>query len=119
MNSWQRMIAGRAAYSLAALLVAGAGCVPTQVVPLRVEPVPLTIYVDGERLESGAPERIKLRSDKPHVLFFKKEGYQPAQVVLRTIERQGAPRLVPAEVDVRLAPLTPKGRDLKVEFDDE
>ena len=68
-------------------------CAPTQVVPLRLEPVPLTIYVDGERLESSAPEHLKLRADQPHVLFFKREGYQPAQVVLRSIDREGSPRV--------------------------
>jgi len=85
-----------------------------QRVPLDVVPHSTSIYLDGEPL-ADRPGALELRSDRAHVLFFRSEGYRPEQVVLRTSESGGTPRLEPAEVRVRLTPLRPTTRDLDLE----
>ena len=118
---------GRSRWGLAALigLASLVGCAPTrmQLVPLELAPARVSIYVDGEhRVARAAPgggeQQIELRSDVPHVLFFKREGYRPERVVLTSHEVDGVPQLRPERVVVRLDPLTPVRRQLSVELDD-
>jgi len=95
---------------------------PTQVVVLELEPARVSIYVDGERRETIAPpgggeQRIELRSDVSHVLYFKRDGYRPERVVLTSEQVDGLAQLRPERVAVRLDPLTPIRRELSVELD--
>jgi hypothetical protein len=94
------------------------GCAPTQVVPVTIQPVPVSLYIDGELHAEGSPVELELRADQPHLLFFKKEGYRAEQVVLRSVPNENGPRLEPDRVEVRLSPVTPKRRNLKVELDE-
>jgi hypothetical protein len=97
-----------------ALLV---GCAPRQVVPLSLRPADLTVFVDSQPIEGAPPDRLALRADRPHVLFFRKVGYRPEQVVLRSERVGGEPMLSPARIDVRLERLVPVGRRLEVELE--
>lgn len=97
-------------------LLAAAGCAPTQRVALAVAPPGAVVYVDGEALPV-VPEAIELRSDRDHKLFFKSPGYRPELVVLRSLRVDGAPHLDPQDVSVRLAPVAPSGRDVRIERD--
>ena len=90
------------------------GCVPKQRVPLDITPIATHLYLDGEPVD-GMPRELKLRSDQDHTLFFKSEGHRPELVVLRSSLHQGKPRLEPAGVHLRLAPLDPKHRQLVIE----
>jgi hypothetical protein len=93
-------------------------CAPKQVIPLEVSPDAVTVFLNGEAL-AGAPVELELRSDRDHKLFFKREGYRPEMVVLRRAGSEDQPRLEPAEVRVRLAPLTGRAqKDLVVELED-
>ncbi|MEE8581041.1 MAG: hypothetical protein V3T33_05565 [Myxococcota bacterium] len=92
------------------------GCVPTQRVPLAVEPRTATLYVDGQALET-LPEQLVLRRDRAHKLYFKDEGYRPELVVLSVREDGAGSRLDPAQVRVRLEPLTLRGRDVEIRED--
>jgi hypothetical protein len=114
------MTAGHArrALSVVAGVATMLGCAPIQIVPLELRPVPLTIFVDGEELEDGSPVQLELRADRPHVLFFKKEGYRSEQLVLESRLVAGKPKLEPERVSIRLAPLTSTGRSLKMELDE-
>ena len=87
---------------------------PTQRVPLHLEPRSLSVFVDGEEVP-GVPAELVLRSDRAHVLFFRREGYQPQRLVLKTGEREGEPYLLPSEVHIRLAPTVPRDRELVIE----
>jgi len=109
-----RAVAGSSA-ALALLI----GCAPRQVVPLDLVPADLTVFVDSQPVEGGTPERLELRADRPHVLFFRKVGYRPEQVVLRSERIGGEPQLTPARIDVRLERLAPVGRRLEVELEVE
>jgi hypothetical protein len=100
---------------IAGLLLA-AGCAPTQRVALAVAPAGAVLFVDGEALPA-VPEAIELRSDRDHKLFFKSPGYRPELVVLRSQRVDGAPRLDPQDVRVRLTPVAPSGRDVRIERD--
>lgn len=92
-----------------------------QRIALDLEPAPVLVFVDGKSFESVGSDSsvgVELRSDRPHVLFFKKAGYRSEQVVLRSVDLEGRPRLAPERVVVHLAPLAPRGRDLQVELDE-
>jgi hypothetical protein len=94
------------------------GCASLQSVPLSLDPTPMVVYVDGEPLEDGAPETVSLRTDRPHVLYFKREGYRPQQVVLESgTDATGELRLKPNRVEIRLAPIRSQGRQLEVELE--
>jgi hypothetical protein len=110
--------AGAVACSAAglALLI---GCAPRQVVPLSLTPADLTVFVDSRPIEGAPPDSLALRADRPHVLFFRKVGYRPEQVVLRSERVGGEPKLRPARIDVRLERLAPVGRRLEVELEVE
>jgi hypothetical protein len=105
------------ALSIVAGVMTMLGCVPTQIVPLELRPAPLTIFVDGEELEDGSPVQLELRADRPHVLFFKKEGYRSEQLILESRVVAGKPQLEPERVRVHLAPIVSTGRSLKMELD--
>ena len=103
---------------IVALVSGVAGCAPSQRVPLIVEPGSAAIYVDGELLAGATPDVLELQANRPHVLFFKHEGYRSEQVVLRSEKTAEGHRLTPGEVSVRLQPLRSQGRSLRVEIDD-
>ncbi len=103
---WAAIVAGTP------LLLACQG--PTQRVPLFLEPSSLSVFVDGEEVP-GVPTELVLRSDQAHVLFFRRQGYQPQRLVLRTDEREGEPYLQPPEVHIRLVPMVPSDRELIIE----
>jgi hypothetical protein len=99
------------------------GCAPMQPIRLDVAPERVSVFVDGEiaepQLSSEAGVRqIALRSDVSHVLYFKRDGYQPARVVVESRSVDGEPRLAPELVIVRLDPLTSIKRALSVELDE-
>jgi len=92
-----------------------AGCqVPTQVVPLELEPAGTRVFVDGE-LVAGRPDALTLRSDRPHVVHLERDGHQAQQVVLETRETASGPRLDPPVVRARLAPMVPTERQVTIE----
>lgn len=101
-----------------AISVLALGCAPTQMVPVSIQPVPVTLFIDGELYPDGAPDQLELRADRPHLLFFKKQGYRAEQVLLRSIREEGGPRLEPDRVEVRLSPESSKRRELKIELDE-
>jgi len=108
----------RAAGSLAVCALLGAiACAPKQLIPLDVSPISTSVYLDGEQLDT-LPRELKLRSDRDHTLFFKSEGHRPELIVLRSSLRDGKPRLDPARVQLRLAPLDPIRRELRIERDE-
>lgn len=105
----------RAAGSLAVCALLGAiACAPKQLIPLDVSPISTSVYLDGEQLDT-LPRELKLRSDRDHMLFFKSEGHRAELIVLRSSLRDGKPRLDPARVQLRLAPLDPIRRELRIE----
>jgi hypothetical protein len=75
------------------------------------------VFVDGADL-GHPPLEVDLRSDRDHSVFLRREGYQPALVILRS-ERpdpKARPELDPGEVKVQLVPID-RGRDLEIELD--
>ncbi len=102
-----------------ALVVAAFAChtPPVQRVRLHVEPADAQVFVDGAPLAAGTAW-VELRSDRPHVVLSKRDGYRPAQTVLETRSVDGRPRLAPAEIRVRLEPLVPKESGFRIEGED-
>lgn len=113
------------------LFVLGA-CAHSQTFQIDCIPRDVTIFLDGEPLErnprevtvfvDGAPvdrisDSIDLRSDKPHVLFIKGEGYEPAMVVLDTEETADGPVLSPRDLCLGLN-LTKRSRRLEIEVEE-
>lgn len=95
-----------------------AGCAAHQVVPIRVEPGPVDVYVDGELAVRGHPESLSLPVDRGHVVLIRRPGFRAEQVVVESVRGDGgARRLVPAEIAVRLSPLQSRGRRIEVELD--
>ena len=90
---------------------------PIQRVPLQLEPADAQVFVDGTRLAPGTTS-VELRSDRPHVVLSKRDGYRPAQTVLETRTVDGRPRLVPSVIRVRLEPLVPKESDFRIDSED-
>lgn len=99
-------------------VVIGAGCAPVQQVPLDLEPASASVFVDGEPLPSPVAPQLELRADKPHVLFFKHEGYRSQQRVLESRRVEGRHQLEPGRVEVRLVPVASSGRSLRMELDE-
>lgn len=92
-------------------------CAPTQRVPIDSAPRDARVFVDGADV-GQPPLEVDLRSDRDHSVFLRREGYQPALVILRS-ERsapKARPELDPGEVKVQLVPIE-RGRDLEVELD--
>ncbi len=100
------------------LVLAGVGCAPTQLIAISAGPEPVVLYVDGEELEA-VPETLELKANQDHTLFFRREGYQPQLVVVRTREHEGEPRLEPATVEVRLKRMATSGPNITVEIDED
>ncbi len=95
------------------------GCAPTQVVPLQVAPQPVAIYLDKQLLEES-PDSLKLKADRDHILFFKRPGYQPQLVVLRTQLIDGKESLNPSRVEIRLQELIKRSvPNLQLKFEDD
>ncbi len=98
-----------------ALLATGA-CAHKQTIRLDCVPKDVTIYLDKVPLDH-VPDSIALRTDQPHVLFFKGEGYQPTMVVLDIEETADGPALSPRDVcfDLHLAR---RSRELELEIEE-
>jgi len=98
-----------------ALIGVGA-CAHKQMILLDCIPKDVTIYLDKVRLDR-VPDSISLRTDQPHVLFFKGEGYEPMMVVLDTEETADGPALFPEDLcfDLNLAK---RKRDLEIEIEE-
>lgn len=91
------------------------GCqAPVQSVRLQLEPSDSRVYVDGEAVAAGT-STLELRSDRPHVVLVRREGYRPEQRVIESRRVGSESRLEPSELSVRLAPLVPKERDIRIE----
>ena len=93
------------------------GCAPTQMIGLAVEPEPVVMFVDGERVDELPPE-IELTANRDHTVFFKREGYRSQLVVLRTSERDGVDRLSPEKIELRLKRVTDSTPGITVELEE-
>ncbi len=97
------------------LLFVGASCQPpVQQVPLHLTPSDARVFVDGSELAPGTAS-VELRSDRPHVVLARRDGYLPAQVVLESRSSAGGTTLEPAELRIELQPVVPKERSLRIE----
>ena len=96
-----------------ALLVVGA-CAHKQTIRLDCVPKDVTIYLDKAPLDR-VPDSIDLRTDQPHVLFFKGEGYEPVMVVLELEETADGPALSPRDLCFELN-LVRRNRELELEI---
>jgi hypothetical protein len=105
---------GRRAVVAIGALWLGVGCAPLQVVELSVDPPPTSVYVDGEAIDP-VPGALELRADRDHKLYFKRDGYRPELVVLRSQAGEAGPRLEPGRVEARLRPLSGHARDVEIE----
>jgi hypothetical protein len=85
---------------------------------VRLDCVPkdITIYLDKVPLKS-VPDYVKLRTDEPHVFFFKGEGYEPTMVVLDVDETDDGPALTPRDVCTELN-IIRRSRDLDLDISD-
>ena len=105
-----------AGWLITALLLLG--CAPTQVIPIHVEPQPVSIYLDGEKLEQ--PESsLELKANRDHTLYFKRDGYKPKLVILRTGKIEGKDTLTPERVALELEAVVVSRPGLQLEFEDE
>ena len=94
------------------------GCqAPVQRVPLDVEPAGARIFVDGDAIE-GSPDALDLRSDVPHVIHVERDGYRAEQMVLETRPDERGTRLEPGEIRLRLEPVVPTEREIRIEGSD-
>ena len=98
-----------------ALLAVGA-CAHRQTIRLDCVPKDVTIYLDKVPLDR-VPDSIDLRTDQPHVLFFKGEGYEPTMVVLDIEETADGPALSPRDLCLELN-LARRNRELELEIED-
>lgn len=96
-----------------ALLAVGA-CAHKQTIRLDCVPKDITIYLDKVPLDR-VPDSIDLRTDQPHVLFFKGEGYEPTMVVLDIDEAADEPALSPRDLCFELN-LAKRKRELEIEI---
>lgn len=108
----------RAAMVLIGFLAGCIACAPTQVVPLEVAPDEVDLYLDGERLEE-IPASLKLKSNRNHTLFFKREGYLSQFILLRSSGKSGDEKLSPDFVALELQELTVRQPSLSLEIEDE
>jgi hypothetical protein len=98
-----------------ALLAVGA-CAHKQTIQLDCVPKDVTIYLDKVPLDR-VPDSIALRTDQPHVLFFKGEGYEPMMVVLELEETADGPALSPRDRCFELN-LAKRKRELEIEIEE-
>lgn len=118
--------------AIALLLLVTGACAHTQTYQIDCIPRDVTIFLDGKPLDrapadvkvfvDGAPvddasESIDLRTDRPHVLFIKGEGYEPAMVVLEIEETEDGPALSPRDLCLGLD-LTKRSRKLEIEVEE-
>jgi hypothetical protein len=120
------------ACAIALLLLVIGACAHTQTFQIDCIPRDVTIFLDGESLDrapadvtvfvDGAPvdrasDSIDLRTDQPHVLFIKGEGYEPTMVVLDTEETEDGPALSPRDLCLELN-LAKRSRKLEIEVEE-
>lgn len=74
------------------------------------------IYLDKVPLES-VPDYVELRTDQPHILFFKGEGYESTMVVLDVDESADGPALTPRDVCIELK-IIRRSRDLNLDIEE-
>ncbi len=91
-------------------------CAHKQTIRLDCVPKDVTIYLDKVPLDR-VPDSVALRTDQPHVLFFKGEGYEPMMVVLDTEETADGPALFPRDLCFNLN-LAKRKRDLEIEIEE-
>jgi hypothetical protein len=92
----------------------GIACqVPTQVVPLHLE-AGTRVFVDGREVPAVS-RSIELRSDRPHVVYLQRTGYHAQQLILTTRQTAAGPALEPDEIRVRLEPVLPTARRIRIE----
>jgi hypothetical protein len=120
------------ACAIALLLLVTGACAHTQTFQIDCIPRDVTIFLDGKPLDratgditvfvDGAPvdrasDSIELRTDQPHVLFIKGEGYLPAMVVLDIEETEDGPALSPRDLCIGLN-LAKRSRKLEIEVEE-
>lgn len=109
---------GPAAAGGCVLIVALAGCAPTQMIGLSVSPEPAVLFVDGKRLDE-LPESVELTANKDHTLFLQREGYRSQLIIVRTAEREdGEDFLSPERVEVSLKREATSAPGITVEIDE-
>lgn len=97
--------------------LAVAGCASTQTVKIECVPENVFVFVDGEQLEAGHTE-VALRTDEPHKIYVKGEGYEPQLVVLEPqVDDEGRTRLA-ANEELCIEPV-PIGLDRTLEIEVE
>jgi hypothetical protein len=101
---------------IALALLAIGGCAHKQTIRLDCVPKDVTIYLDKVPLDR-VPDSIALRTDQPHVLFFKGEGYEPVMVVLDLEETADGPALSPRDLCFELN-LEKRKRELEIEIEE-
>ena len=101
---------------IALALLAVCACAHKQTIPLDCVPKDVTIYLDKVPLDRN-PDSIALRTDQPHVLFFKGEGYEPVMVVLDIEETADGPALSPRDLCFELN-LAKRKRELEIEIEE-
>ncbi len=104
--------------ALVVLILGASGCTPTQLVALDVAPTGVAVYLNGEELEE-IPESLKLKSNRNHTLFFKREGYVSQFVLLRSTGEKGEEVLSPDYVSLELQQKTVKRPNLTLEIEDD
>ncbi len=110
----QRASKRRIGLACAGLLLAFVGCAGRQPIPLDCVPREVEIYVDGELLDER-PDAVSLTRDETHKIYLKREGYEPALLVLEPKPGpDGVNRLSEADVCVELVPV-PVERTLTLE----
>ena len=97
-------------------MLAFCACAHKQTISLECVPKDVTIYLDKVPLDR-TPDSIALRTDRPHVLFFKGEGYEPVMVVLDTEETTDGPALSPRDLCFELN-LAKRKRELEIEIEE-
>ena len=103
------------ASAVAGLLLAATGCAHTQTYQLDCVPRNVTIYLDKVPLERNS-DSIDLRTDRPHVFFFKGEGYEPMMVVLDSEKTPDGPVLAPSDLCSDFN-LVKRSRNLQIEVE--
>jgi len=102
--------------AIALLALAIGACAHTQTFQLDCIPGDVTIYLDKVPLDR-VPESLDLRTDRPHVLFIKGEGYEPTMVVLDTEETVDGPVLTPRDLCLEFN-LAKRSRKLEIEVEE-
>jgi len=102
--------------AIALLLLLVGACAHTQSYQLDCVPRDVTIYLDKVPLDR-IPDTLDLRTDQPHVLFFRGEGYEPTMVVLDTEETADGPALSPRDLCLELN-IKKRTRGLEIEVED-